>query len=41
MELSSLSMLLGVPPSTMARTLRRAEEALSKDLENYSPALIS
>ncbi|EGZ25124.1 hypothetical protein PHYSODRAFT_364346, partial [Phytophthora sojae] len=41
MELSSLSMLFGVPPSTLARSLRRAEEALSKTLNNYAPAHIA
>ncbi|KAE9088614.1 hypothetical protein PF010_g19317 [Phytophthora fragariae] len=41
MELSSLRMLFAVPPSTLARALRRAEEALSKTLEKYSPARIS
>ncbi|KAE9249504.1 hypothetical protein PF002_g5272 [Phytophthora fragariae] len=34
-------MLFAVPPSTLARTLRRVEEALSKTLEKYSPARIS
>ncbi|EGZ20042.1 hypothetical protein PHYSODRAFT_354259 [Phytophthora sojae] len=41
MELSSLIMLFGVPPSTLARTLRRAEEALSKTLDNYAPVRIA
>ncbi|KAE9029235.1 hypothetical protein PR001_g10121 [Phytophthora rubi] len=34
-------MLFAVPPSTLARTLRRAEEELSKTLDNCSPARIS
>ncbi|KAE9036067.1 hypothetical protein PR002_g7260 [Phytophthora rubi] len=41
MEQSSLSMLFGVPPSTLSRILRRAEEALSKALHGYAPARIS
>jgi hypothetical protein len=41
MELGSLCMLFGVPPSTLSRSLRRAEDALSKTLSNYAPARIS
>ncbi|KAG3059819.1 hypothetical protein PC128_g16658 [Phytophthora cactorum] len=33
-------MLLGAPPSTLSRTLRRAEEALAKVLNGYAPARI-
>ncbi|KAE9071735.1 hypothetical protein PF010_g25753 [Phytophthora fragariae] len=38
MEQSSLCMMFGVPPSTLSRTLRRAEEALSLALTGYAPA---
>ncbi|KAE9203983.1 hypothetical protein PF004_g17978 [Phytophthora fragariae] len=38
MELGSLCMLFGAPPSTLLRTLRRAEDALSRTLSNYAPA---
>ncbi|GMF51980.1 unnamed protein product [Phytophthora fragariaefolia] len=41
MEQSSLCMLFGVPPSTLSRTLRRAEESLAKALDGYEPARIS
>ncbi|KAE8970346.1 hypothetical protein PR002_g27143 [Phytophthora rubi] len=41
MEQSSLSMLFGVPPSTLSRILLRAEDALSKALHGYAPARIS
>ncbi|EGZ13093.1 hypothetical protein PHYSODRAFT_286544 [Phytophthora sojae] len=41
MEQSSLSMLFGLPPSTLSRILCRAEEALSKALHGYAPARIS
>ncbi|GMF52004.1 unnamed protein product [Phytophthora fragariaefolia] len=41
MEQSSLCMLFGVPPSTLSRTLRRAEESLAKALGGYEPARIS
>ncbi|EGZ12890.1 hypothetical protein PHYSODRAFT_514526 [Phytophthora sojae] len=33
--------MFGVPPSTLSRTLRRAEEALSLALTGYAPARIS
>ncbi|KAJ8566469.1 hypothetical protein ON010_g6655 [Phytophthora cinnamomi] len=41
MELGSLCMLFGAPPSTLSRSLRRAEDALSKTLGNHAPAQIS
>ncbi|KAE9302157.1 hypothetical protein PF008_g22559 [Phytophthora fragariae] len=41
MEQSSLCMMFGVPPSTLSRTLRGAEEALSLALTGYAPARIS
>lgn len=41
MENSTLCMLFGVPPSTLARILRRAEEALAATLGDYKPARIS
>ncbi|EGZ27291.1 hypothetical protein PHYSODRAFT_475810, partial [Phytophthora sojae] len=41
MEQSSLCMMFGAPPSTISRTLRRAEEALSLALKGYAPARIS
>ncbi|EGZ26758.1 hypothetical protein PHYSODRAFT_470027 [Phytophthora sojae] len=41
MEQSSLCMLFGVPPSTLSRTLARAEEALAQALSGYAPARIS
>ncbi|ETN16130.1 hypothetical protein PPTG_06346 [Phytophthora nicotianae INRA-310] len=40
MELGTLCMLFGVPPSTLARTLKREEEALSKALINFRPTRI-
>ncbi|KAF1786362.1 hypothetical protein GQ600_27038 [Phytophthora cactorum] len=33
-------MVFATPPSTLSRTLRRAEEALSKALTGYAPARI-
>ncbi|EGZ20025.1 hypothetical protein PHYSODRAFT_489807 [Phytophthora sojae] len=41
MEQSSLSMLFGLPPSTLSCILCRAEEALSTALHGYAPARIS
>ncbi|KAG2899844.1 hypothetical protein PC128_g9677 [Phytophthora cactorum] len=41
MEQSTLCMVFATPPSTLSRTLRRAEEALSKALTGYAPARIS
>ncbi|KAE8958121.1 hypothetical protein PF011_g30896 [Phytophthora fragariae] len=41
MEQSSLSMLFGVPPSTLSSILLRGEDALSKALHGYAPARIS
>ncbi|KAG3069386.1 hypothetical protein PI125_g23219 [Phytophthora idaei] len=41
MEQSTLWTLFGAPPSTFSRTLRRAEEALSKALNGYAPVRIS
>ncbi|KAE9037234.1 hypothetical protein PR003_g6695 [Phytophthora rubi] len=41
MENSTLCMLFGVPPATLARTLRKAEKALSQALEGFAPARIS
>ncbi|KAE8874854.1 hypothetical protein PF003_g41021 [Phytophthora fragariae] len=41
MEQSSLSMLFGVPPSTLSSILLRGEDALSKTLHGYAPARIS
>ncbi|ETI38816.1 hypothetical protein L914_14939 [Phytophthora nicotianae] len=38
MENSTLSMLLGVPPTTLARTLRKAEKALAATSSGYGPA---
>ncbi|KAF1789177.1 hypothetical protein GQ600_18239 [Phytophthora cactorum] len=36
MENGTLCMLFGVPPSTLSRTLRKAEEALSRSLDGYA-----
>ncbi|ETP53073.1 hypothetical protein F442_01999 [Phytophthora nicotianae P10297] len=41
MELGTLCMLFGVPPITLARTLKREEEALTKALINFRPTRIS
>ncbi|ETI43039.1 hypothetical protein F443_11933 [Phytophthora nicotianae P1569] len=41
MENSTLSMLFGMPPSTLNRTLRKAEEALAVALSGFSPARIA
>ncbi|KAG3051779.1 hypothetical protein PC116_g20840 [Phytophthora cactorum] len=41
MEQSTLWTLFGAPTSTFSRTLRRAEEALSKALNGYAPVRIS
>ncbi|ETM97293.1 hypothetical protein PPTG_20372 [Phytophthora nicotianae INRA-310] len=41
MEPSTLSMLFGVPPSTLSRTLQRAERALNQALNNYKPSRIA
>ncbi|KAE9098266.1 hypothetical protein PF007_g16322 [Phytophthora fragariae] len=41
MENSTLCMVFGVPPSTLSRTLRRAEDALSQTLQGYPPSRIS
>jgi hypothetical protein len=41
MENGTLCMVFGVPPSTLARPLRSAEEALSQTLQGYSPSRIS
>ncbi|KAE8966979.1 hypothetical protein PR003_g26302 [Phytophthora rubi] len=41
MEQSSLCMLFGAPPSTLSRTLARAEGALAQALSGYAPARIS
>lgn len=41
MEQSTLCMLFGLPPSTLSRTLRRAEEALAQALDGYAPARIA
>ncbi|ETP40707.1 hypothetical protein F442_12028 [Phytophthora nicotianae P10297] len=41
MENSTLSLLFGVPPSTLARTLKKAENALAAALKGYSPARIA
>ncbi|ETI54813.1 hypothetical protein F443_02450 [Phytophthora nicotianae P1569] len=35
MENSTLSLLFGLPPATLARTLRSAEKALAATLQNY------
>ncbi|KAG3131963.1 hypothetical protein C6341_g23121 [Phytophthora cactorum] len=40
-ENSTLCMVFGVPPSTLSRTLRRAEKPLAKSLEDYAPARIA
>ncbi|EGZ22640.1 hypothetical protein PHYSODRAFT_249619 [Phytophthora sojae] len=41
MEQSSLCITFGVPPSTLSRTLRKAEEALARALNGYAPVRIS
>ncbi|ETO77486.1 hypothetical protein F444_07323 [Phytophthora nicotianae P1976] len=41
MESSTLCMLFGVPPSTLSLSLRKAEDALSRALRDFSPARIS
>ncbi|KAG3065155.1 hypothetical protein PI124_g22303 [Phytophthora idaei] len=41
MKNGTLCMLFGVPPSTLSRTLRKAEEALSRSLDGYAPARIA
>ncbi|KAE8976750.1 hypothetical protein PR003_g14381 [Phytophthora rubi] len=41
MEQSSLCMLFGAPPSTLSRTLARAEGALAQALSGYAPARTS
>ncbi|KAG3117602.1 hypothetical protein PI125_g3618 [Phytophthora idaei] len=41
MENGTLCMLFGVPPSTLSRTLRKAEEALSRSLDGYAPVRIA
>ncbi|KAE9275252.1 hypothetical protein PF001_g26673 [Phytophthora fragariae] len=41
MEQSSLCMLFGAPPSTLSRTLARAEGALAQALSGYASARIS
>jgi hypothetical protein len=41
MEQTTLCMLFGAPPSTLMRTLRRAETALSKALDGFAPARIA
>ncbi|KAL4110994.1 hypothetical protein PRIC1_002678 [Phytophthora ramorum] len=41
MEQSTLCLVFGVPPSTLSRNLRDAEESLSRALEGYAPARIS
>ncbi|EGZ28678.1 hypothetical protein PHYSODRAFT_476154 [Phytophthora sojae] len=41
MDQSSLCITFGVPPSTLSRTLRKAEEALARALNGYAPARIS
>ncbi|KUF84205.1 hypothetical protein AM588_10000653 [Phytophthora nicotianae] len=41
MENGTLCMLFGVPPSTLSRTLCKAEEALSCALRDFAPARIS
>eukprot|EP00644_Phytophthora_capsici_P004857 jgi/Phyca11/97251/e_gw1.1.673.1 len=41
MGASTLCMLFGVPPSTLARALRKAEEALAGTLKGHRPARIS
>jgi hypothetical protein len=40
MENSTLCMIFGAPPNTLARTLRKAEE-LEKALQGYAPARIA
>ncbi|EGZ04466.1 hypothetical protein PHYSODRAFT_343244 [Phytophthora sojae] len=41
LEQSSLCITFGVPPNTLSRTLRKAEEALARALNGYAPARIS
>ncbi|KAE8959103.1 hypothetical protein PF011_g30537 [Phytophthora fragariae] len=41
MKKKTLCMLFGVPPATLARTLRKAEDALSVALQGYAPARIA
>ncbi|ETI48941.1 hypothetical protein F443_07091 [Phytophthora nicotianae P1569] len=41
MEQSSLSMLFGVPPSTLSPTLQRAERVLNQALNDYKPSRIA
>ncbi|ETP46619.1 hypothetical protein F442_07154 [Phytophthora nicotianae P10297] len=41
MEQSTLSMLFGVPPSTLSRTLQRAERVLNQALNDYKPSRIA
>lgn len=41
MEQTTLCLVFGVPPSTLSRTLRRAEESLASALKGYAPARIS
>ncbi|KAE9268965.1 hypothetical protein PF008_g30986 [Phytophthora fragariae] len=41
MKKNTLCMLFGVPPATLARTLRKAEDALSVALQGYAPARIA
>eukprot|EP00644_Phytophthora_capsici_P007522 jgi/Phyca11/112048/e_gw1.21.568.1 len=41
MEQSTLCLVFGIPPSTLSRALRRAEEALSSTLKGYAPARIA
>ncbi|KAF1778189.1 hypothetical protein GQ600_24926 [Phytophthora cactorum] len=38
---ATLCLLFGVPPSTLVRTLRRAEEALALTLKDFAPARIA
>ncbi|ETN11224.1 hypothetical protein PPTG_10171 [Phytophthora nicotianae INRA-310] len=41
MEQSTLSMLFGVPASTLSRTLQRAERVLNQALNDYKPSRIA
>ncbi|OWY97655.1 hypothetical protein PHMEG_00031767, partial [Phytophthora megakarya] len=41
LENSTMCMLFGPPPSTLSRTLRKAEKALTQALDGYKPARIS